>query len=585
MLSELRIEGLGAIAAAQVPLSGGFTVLTGETGVGKTMLAVGLRLVGGGRGDAARVRGGAERAVVEGRFVLPSPEVLDDELRDFLDSAGVDLHDEDVLVLRTLGKDGRSKAFIGARAVPLGVLASFAEPLLNVHGQHDQLRLLKAGEQLGALDRFAGEEIAAPLAAWRTAYARFGQLTAELAELRSDEQGRAAEADRLAEGVRRIAEADPKPGEDEALAAEIRRLSDLDDLRERAQSAHVLLTGEDPERADSGAVGAASSLGHVGSLLAGADDDRLRELANRAEEAGTLVAELALDLGAYLGDLPSDSSALEAKLERQAQLKSLIRAYAADVDGVLRWAAEAQERLERIGGGAEAVAKVQAELDAAKAELDRLAGKLTAVRRKAAQGLQNAVNQELSGLSMGGSSLVVGVRAASKYGPNGGDDIGFALKTAGSAEPIPLAKGASGGELSRIMLALELVLAQGREQVTMVFDEVDSGVGGRAAVGIGQRLARLGQHCQVLAVTHLPQVAAYADAHVRIEAAEGNAGSAARTDAAASQVRSLTREERVVELARMLAGMAETETGRAHAEELLATAEADKKRGTARSAS
>jgi DNA repair protein RecN (Recombination protein N) len=584
MLSELRIESLGAIAAAHVPLSGGFTVLTGETGVGKTMLAVGLRLVGGGRGDAARVRGGAERAVVEGRFVLRSPDVFDDELRDFLDSAGVDLRDEDVLVLRTLGKDGRSKAFIGGRSVPLGTLASFAEPLLNVHGQHDQLRLLKAGEQLAALDRFAGEEIAAPLAAWRTAYARFLQLTADLAELRSDEQGRAAEADRLVEGVKRIAETDPKPGEDEALAAEIRRLSDLDDLRERAQSAHVLLTGEDPARPDSGVVGAASALGQVGSLLASADDDRLRELANRAEEAGTLVAELALDLGAYLGDLPSDSSALEAKLERQAQLKSLIRAYAADVDGVLRWAAEAQARLDRIGGGAEAVAKVQAELDAAKAELDRLAGKLTVVRREAAQGLQNEVNQELSGLSMGGSSLVVGVQAASKYGPNGGDDVGFALKTAGSAEPISLAKGASGGELSRIMLALELVLARGREQVTMVFDEVDSGVGGRAAVGIGQRLARLGQHCQVLAVTHLPQVAAYADAHVVIAAADESTGSAAGAGESASQVRLLTREERVVELARMLAGMAETETGRAHAEELLATAEAEKKRSTAHSA-
>lgn len=567
MLTELRIENLGAIASAQVPLHSGFTVLTGETGVGKTMLAVGLRLLGGGRGDAARVRGGADRAVVEGRFELPSPDVLDDELRDFLGSSGVDLADEDVLVLRTLGKDGRSKAFIGGRAVPLGALASFADPLLNVHGQHDQLRLLKGGEQLAALDRFAGEKIAGALAKWRAAYARFGQLGAELAELRADEQGRAAEAERLAEGIRRIAETDPSPGEDAALASEIRRLSELDDLRERAQSAHVLLAGEDPESAASSTAGAATALGQVGSLLSGADDPRLRELADRAAEAGALVAELGLDLGAYLGDLPSDSSALEAKLDRQAQLKSLVRAYAADVDGVLRWAEDAQSRLARIGGGAEAVEKVQQELEAAKADLDRLAGRLTAIRREAAEGLQKAVNHELAGLSMGASALVVGVQAASKYGPNGADEVGFALATAGSGEPISLAKGASGGELSRIMLALELVLAHGREQVTMVFDEVDSGVGGRAAVGIGQRLARLGEHCQVLAVTHLPQVAAYADAHVRIEAA-GESG--------ASQVRPLAREERVVELARMLAGMAETETGRAHAEELLAKAEQDK---------
>ncbi|EFV13684.1 DNA repair protein RecN [Segniliparus rugosus] len=573
MLSELRIENLGAIAKAEVPLQGGFTVLTGETGVGKTMLAVGLRLVGGGRGDAARVRGGAERAVVEARFELPGPDVLDDEVREFLDSAGVDLDDEDVLVLRTLGKDGRSKAFIGGRAVPLGTLSAFADPLLNVHGQHDQLRLLKSGEQLAALDRFAGEKIAGPLAKWRAAYARFGQLGAELAELQSNEEGRAAEAERLAEGIRRIAEADPEPGEDESLAAEIRRLSDLDDLRERAHAAHLLLTGEDPENPEGGAAGAASALGQVGTILASAEDPRLRELADRAAEAGTLVAELGLDLGAYLGDLPSDSSALEAKLDRQAQLKALVRAYATDVDGVLRWAAEAQARLERIGGGTEAVAKVQAELDATKAELDQLAGKLTAIRRKAADGLQKAVNQELAGLSMGGAALAVGVEPSGKHGPNGADEVGFALKAAGSGEPIALAKGASGGELSRIMLALELVLARGREQVTMVFDEVDSGVGGRAAVGIGQRLARLGRHCQVLAVTHLPQVAAYADAHIRIEPAEQGA---AASGGKASQVRQLSREERVVELARMLAGMAETETGRAHADELLSKAEQDK---------
>ncbi|MGL6233987.1 MAG: DNA repair protein RecN [Segniliparus sp.] len=577
MLTELRIENLGAIAAAEVPLHSGFTVLTGETGVGKTMLAVGLRLVGGGRGDAARVRGGAERAVVEGRFELPSADVLDEELREFLDSAGVDMADDDVLVLRTLGKDGRSKAFIGGRAVPLGTLASFADPLLNVHGQHDQLRLLKAGEQLAALDRFAGEKIAGTLAKWRAVHTRFGQLGAELAELQSDERGRAAEAERLAEGIKRIAEADPQPGEDEALAAEIHRLSDLDDLRERAQSAHLLLTGADPESPTGTTVGAATALGQVGALLAGADDPRLRELADRAAEAGTLVAELGLDLGGYLGDLPSDSSALEAKLDRQAQLKSLVRAYAADVDGVLRWAADAKARVARIGGGAEAVEKVEKELEAAKAELDQLAGKLTAIRRTAAAGLQKAVNHELSGLSMGGSTLVVGVEAAAKFGPNGADEVGFALKTAGSGEPISLAKGASGGELSRIMLAVELVLAHGREQVTMVFDEVDSGVGGRAAVGIGQRLARLGKHCQVLAVTHLPQVAAYADAHVRIEAAGEMAPPASGAGAGqASQVRSLTRDERVVELARMLAGMAETETGRAHAEELLAKAEQDK---------
>ncbi|MFD4293361.1 DNA repair protein RecN [Rhodococcus sp. NPDC058532] len=589
MLTEIRIDSLGAIASAGARFHEGLTVLTGETGAGKTMVVTSLHLLSGARADAGRVRVGAERAVVEGRFstanVAPAAAAEVDRL---LDSTGAERDEDGTLIaVRTVGADGRSRAHLGGRSVPAGALAELTTPLLTVHGQNDQLRLQRPDQQRAALDEFGGVAVGSLLDKYRGLRARWLEARAELDDRTRSSRELAQEVDRLEFALNEIDAVDPAPGEDAAIVAEVRRLGDLDSLRSTAADAQAALVGAADLGSDVGpdASGALDLLGDARARLDSSDDPALTALAPRLAEAITVLTDVSSDLTGYLEDLPADPGALDTLLGRQAELKSLTRKYAADVDGVLDWAAQARERLGRIDVSADALAALAARVDEAAGAVAAAAAALSKARAKAAVKLGKAVSAELAGLAMGKATLEITVRPIPATaedaapldvagvrlhaGGAGVDEVEFRLAAHSGAPALALGKSASGGELSRVMLALEVVLAGAQSGSTMVFDEVDAGVGGRAAVEIGRRLARLARTHQVIVVTHLPQVAAFADTHLVVDKVDG-----ARS--ADSGVRTLTDSERVGELARMLAGLGDTETGRAHAEELLATANAER---------
>lgn len=577
MLAEMRIQGLGVIDDAVLELDPGLTVLTGETGAGKTMVVTGLALLGGGRADASRVAEGAGRAVVEGRFHAgPAALAVADEV-------GADADEDGTLIaVRTVGADGRSRAHLGGRSVPVGVLARLADATLAVHGQNDQLRLLRPTEQRALLDRFAGDAVAGPLQRYRVVRARWQDVATELRERRDGARRMAQEADLLRHGLTEIAAVDPQPGEDAELVAQARRLVAADELREVASRAQAALVGA--EEGDPDAPAALALIGDARHRLAGAGDAELTALDARLTEALALLGDVGAELTAYLDRLDADPERLSAVLSRQAELKALTRKYAADVDGVLAWADEARERLDGLDVSDEALAALSARRDELAAELAGHAVAVTAARTEAATRLAAGTTAELAGLAMRDARLLVDVRprvagpdAPERLrvgdrdlvaGSTGVDDVELRLVAHAGAGPQPLHKGASGGELSRVMLALEVALAGSDPVPTMVFDEVDAGVGGRAAVEIGRRLARLAARHQVIVVTHLPQVAAYADRHLVVDKSAGSNG------VARSRVRTVADADRIAELARMLAGLDDTDTGRAHAEELLGSARA-----------
>ncbi|AYF77691.1 DNA repair protein RecN [Nocardia yunnanensis] len=585
MLTEIRIDGLGVISTATAQFHEGLTVLTGETGAGKTMVVTSLHLLSGARADAGRVRLGASRAVVEGRFTVDA--VHDGalgEVEEVLESSGAERDDDgSIIAVRTVGSDGRSRAHLGGRSVPASVLSDFTTPLLTVHGQNDQLRLQRPDQQLHALDQFAADTVAPLLAKYQKARKAWLDKRNQLLERTARSRELALEADHLTQSLAEIDAVAPEPGEDEHLVHEVRRLSDLDSLREAASTAHDALAG--PADSPGEDAGALDLLGTARARIEASDDPKLSALGPRLGEAISVVVDLTTELSSYLSDLPSDPGALESMLTRQAELKTLTRKYAPDIDGVIKWADEARTRLASLDVSEEALAALAAEVESAAEKVRETARKLTAARTKAAGKLAAAVSTELGGLAMGRARLEVGVGPVVAgvqdsaplvidgqelhAGSTGVDEVEFRLAAHSGAHPLPLSKSASGGELSRIMLALEVVLASSEHGTTMVFDEVDAGVGGRAAVEIGRRLARLARTHQVIVVTHLPQVAAFADTHLVVDKLDDG-------KAVKSGVKALTQDERVVELARMLAGMGDTETGRAHAWELLTTADAEK---------
>jgi DNA repair protein RecN (Recombination protein N) len=594
LLTEIRIESLGAIHAATAEFDRGLTVLTGETGTGKTMVVTGLHLLGGARADATRVRSGAARAVVEGRFCTADlAQAAAAQIDEILQACGAE-RDEDgsVIAARSVSADGPSRAYLGGRGVPAKSLSAFTGGLLTLHGQNDQLRLMRPDEQRAALDRFAA--VGARLERYRSARAAWMSARRELVDRRDRARELAQEADRLTFALREIDAVDPHPGEDDALANQIRRLSELDALRAAASGARAALAGgvEDAvDEANDGPTSATDRLAQAKAALTATDDAALQGLGEQLTEALTVVDDVARELGGYLDELPTGAEALDAKLARQAELRSLTRKYAADVDGVLAWAAGSRERLAQLDVSEEALARLARRVDELAEQVVKTATDLSAARGKAAGSLAKAVSAELSGLAMADAEFPVRVShspatdddpAALRLpsgtivhaGADGIDDVEFGLAAHRGMTVLPLAKSASGGELSRVMLALEVVLAtsslsaasRDSAGATMVFDEVDAGVGGRAAVQIGRRLARLARTHQVIVVTHLPQVAAYADAHLVVDAGGGGASGVRRLDDVGG----------VAELARLLAGLGETDTARAHARELLDAAQEDR---------
>ncbi|MGQ4435410.1 MULTISPECIES: DNA repair protein RecN [unclassified Streptomyces] len=571
----MRIRSLGVIDDAVVELSPGFTAVTGETGAGKTMVVTSLGLLLGGRADPALVRIGAKNAVVEGRISVPpgASAVLRAE------EAGAELEDGTLLISRTVSAEGRSRAHLGGRSVPVGLLAELADDLVAVHGQTDQQGLLKQSRQRQALDRYAGDAVTGPLAKYGEAYRRLRAVAVELDEITTRARERAQEADMLRYGLDEIAGVEPRPGEDVELAAEAERLGHAEALASAATAAHAALAGnpEDPEGIDAATLvaGAQRALEAVRS-----HDSELASLTDRIGEIGILLGDVAGELAGYADDLDADPLRLAAVEERRAALNALTRKYGEDITAVLAYAEQGVSRLTELDGDDERIDELTAERDALRGELGGLAQALTDARTEAAERFAAAVTAELASLAMPHArvsfeirqtedpeGVEVGGRAVA-YGPSGVDEVELLLAPHPGAPPRPIAKGASGGELSRVMLAVEVVFAGTDPVPTYLFDEVDAGVGGKAAVEIGRRLAKLAKTAQVVVVTHLPQVAAFADRQLLVE--KTNDGSVTR-----SGVKVLEGEERVRELSRMLAGQEDSETARAHAEELLATARAD----------
>jgi DNA repair protein RecN (Recombination protein N) len=572
MIEEIRIRNLGVITEATLPLGPGFSVVTGETGAGKTMVVTALGLLLGGRADSGAVRSGATAARVEG---LLRVDERTPGLADRVDDAGGEVEDGRVLLARQLSAEGRSRAFAGGASVPVAALAAMAEPLVAVHGQSDQHRLLRPAAQRDALDSFAGTKALALRERYAEQHQALRDTERELADVVANARERAREADLLRFGLGEVEAVDPAPGEDASLAAEEQRLGYADSLRTAAAQAREALSSED---------GTPDALGAVSSarkLLDGVreHDAEAAGLADRLAEVSYLLSDVAADVSSYVSTLESDPARLAAVSERRAALLALTRKYGETVDEVLAWAATSAERLTELDGTDEHVDELRSRRSSLREQLAGTAAALTKERTRAAARLGKVVTAELGSLAMPHASLTVSVRQDEdqeagleidgrrlRFGPAGVDDVELLLAANRGADPRPLGKGASGGELSRVMLAVEVALAATNPVPTFVFDEVDAGVGGRAAVEVGRRLALLARHAQVLVVTHLPQVAAFADRHVVVVKSQDGT-------VTTSGLTTLDDEGRVRELSRMLAGLEDSATALAHAEELLAAAQ------------
>jgi DNA repair protein RecN (Recombination protein N) len=577
VFTQMRIRGVGVIDDAVLELSPGLNVVTGETGAGKTMVVSGLGLLLGERADSGLVRTGRESASVEGVLELASTHPALARA----DEAGAEHDDGELVVARTLTAAGRSRAHVGGRTAPVGVLADLGRLLVAVHGQADQWRLKQGDAHREVLDDYAGSDVLTLRERVRTSYDGWRTLKAEHEALVAQARERARDIDALTASLEEIEAVDPQPAEDVALRAEDERLAHADTLRLAAAGALELLSGDDL---------AGESRADVRELLAGAraalapgteHDEQLRQLDERLHEVGTLVTELAADLSAYVTDVELDPGRLEFVQQRRATLAGLTRKYGDTVDEVLEWSGRAAARLDGLVTADGSVDALGDRVGTAEAELGEAVAALSQARSEAARHFGDDVCAELAHLSMGRAQVVVEVRprldpdgvacpdgSRVRVSPTGADDVEILMAANPGASPRSIARSASGGELSRVMLALEVVgAARGGADgpPTFVFDEVDAGVGGRAAVDVGARLARLARQSQVIVVTHLAQVAAFADRHLVVHKSDDGA-------VTSSDVTVVDGDERLRELSRMMGGDPDSDAGLAHARDLLAQA-------------
>ncbi len=542
MLHELRITGLGVIDDLDLELHPGLNVLTGETGAGKTMVTVGLMLALGGRGAASLVRSGARAARIQARFDAPG------ELADGWSEDG------EVILARSVGADGKSSARIGGQLATASALARIGSELVEVHGQHQAQRLLSSGTQTAFLDRFAGASHIVALAAYRETFEECEATRSELDQLRVASREREREADLLAYQVNEIQAVDPQPGESGRLLAEESRLGHVERLVEESAAAESVLAGDE---------GLADALGGVAARMGAAAelDPSAGELAARSRGLAAELGELARDVRAYRETLLVDPVHLQDVRERLASLRGLQRKYGETDEEVVRFCRQAEERLGVLTGSDERLAQLEArEADLAEQAHAR-AEVVSLGRAAAAPKLAGALGRELEALGMAEARVEVGLDALPGLGATGAERVELRF-SGGPAQPLqPLARAASGGELSRTMLACRSVLADLDDIPTLVFDEVDAGIGGQAGLAVGKRLARLARDRQIVVVTHLPQIACFADRHVQV-----------RKDAGDATVEVVDEAARVAELSRMLAGLADSESAVSHAEELLGEA-------------
>ena len=568
MIETISIENLGVIAQAELPLGPGLTALTGETGAGKTMVLTSLKLLLGSKADPAIVRAGTQRCVVEGAFALEE----DAKCIQIAQEAGCEIEDDLLLASRVVPATGRSRAHLGGRAVPASVLGQVGSRLVSIHGQADQLRLRTAAAQRRALDAVGGSEHEQLCRQYSSCYRAWNQARQDLETWREQALAREGEIAGLCHALEQLEALDPKPGEDQALAEEASRLENLDLLRSGAAQAANAISGDELND-DVANVIALVSVARRSLENAADHDSRLASLMPRLNEVAALTSDLAMELTDYLADLDADPDRLAWVHERREQLRrgcleigGLGQVFA-NVDELLAFGQHSAARLAQLDGPLDREAELAAEVERTGKELKTVAKRLSQARTKLAKLLSQQVSAELEGLMMRGAKLQVRLNPLEQPGPTGMEEVELLLRAHPGAAALPLEKGASGGELSRIMLALEVVLAQhtATKRHTFVFDEIDAGVGGRAAVEIGRRLAALARHHQVIVVTHLAQVAAWAQTQLVVVKQVGQASNEATTTA----VETVSGPERVRELARMLSGQSDSQTALRHAEELL----------------
>ncbi len=543
MLRELHISGLGVIEDLDLELHPGLNVLTGETGTGKTMVTVGLQLALGRRGGASLVREGAPAARVQARFDAPDVAVA---------SGWAD--DGEVVLARTVPADGRSTARIGGQLAPVSALAELAGHLVEVHGQHEGQRLLSSVAQTRFLDRFAGSEHLQAVDALRSEHDALRAASAGLHRIDERERDRERQIDLLAYQVREIQAANPHVGETEELRLEEARLAHAERLLERATTA---------ERAVGAEGGAADALRLAAAELRAAAevDPAAAGLAGRALDLDALATELSAEVRDYRERLEIDPERLDEVRERIAVLASLRRKYGEGEEDVLAFLRDATESLDALAGVEHEREQVAAEVAERSERVTALAAVVSDGRARAAPALTEALAAELSELGMEGASIEATLAAPGELTSAGAEHAEFVFSGGPGQPKLPLAKVASGGELSRTMLACRSVLVDLDDVPTLVFDEVDAGIGGRAGVAVGRRLAALAVARQIVVVTHLPQIASFADRHIRVRKQGGTAS-----------IEVLDDEARLEELSRMLAGLPGSEAATAHVEELLAEA-------------
>lgn len=558
MIHEISIHDLGVIQSATLSLTPGFTAVTGETGAGKTMVVSALGLLLGDRADSGVVRHNAERAQVSGRWT-----VTDAAVAARVEELGGVLDDGELVVTRSVSSEGRSKVVVGGAAAPVGSLGSIGDHLVAIHGQSEQLRLRSATAQRESLDRFAGDAVRMPLAEYRTVFTRWSESIARRAAMSKDASEREREAEELRAAVVAIEAVSPVAGEDAALRSKAERLANSEELRRASQEAHEALSADDAE------FDAVSMLDTARRALERVTnhDPSVETILTQIAEASIVVREAAQSVSAYAAGLELDGGDLEQVHERTAAINALVRAYGPTLDDVLTLWSTASDRLFDLDRSDDALAELSASIEADERALTDLADRISDARTEAAARLSVAVTTELHALAMPTAEFVVRVapQSGAEFFAHGRDSVEMLMRPHPGGDPKPVTKTASGGELSRVMLAIEVVIAATDTVPTLVFDEVDAGVGGASAIEIGRRLAILARSAQVIVVTHLPQVAAFATNHLRIV----KDTSGAITE---STIRRLEGDERIEEMARLLSGTPDSDNARAHAAEMLNSA-------------
>jgi DNA repair protein RecN (Recombination protein N) len=560
MLRELRIENLLLIERAELRLGEGMNAITGETGAGKTVLAHSLDLLMGGKAKAQIVRPGAPEAWVEGVFDLPDGLLDEPEFAELAERLPEGA--EEVVLGRRVSTSGRTSAFVAGRAATAADLKLLGGRLLAFYGQHEHRRLTISSAQLEILDGFAGAEHLEVRRAYQEAHREVGRLSAELAELREREGSRERDLDLYRYELSEIEAVAPVPEEHDQIAGERERLRHAEGLREGAGAAHAGLAGAEE---DGG--GATAAVAQTEAALQGVAglDPSLDGIAERVAALAVELGDVASELRDYAEGIEADPAALQTIEERLEEIDRLARKHGGSVEAVLAHAECCREEITRLEGAEERTAEIEVALAQAEARREKLGEMLSASREAAVEPLQERVAAELEQLSMAGATLEVVLDPhPDGYGATGRETVELRVAPNPGIEPAPLRDAASGGELSRVMLALS-GLGQAASAGTMVFDEIDAGIGGNTARVVGERLRALGRERQVVCITHLPQVASLADTHFRLE--KGLTG-----EQAVATVERLKGEKVVEEIRRMLGGAGSDEAATQHARELLAAA-------------